>query len=170
MWLNYLFYSKIHHALEESIEALEEKNTLKLREAIKEELKEEIIEEFTKDKYVLTNEELELCDLLVSIPTSEEYPIMNVSHAVSVVLYELYVTRVEFERKIPFNVKMRVASKLEKEILVRLFNEFVDKSDIPDYRKDLCKVIFKRIVNRAFISGKEANTLMCVFKSRLKKD
>ncbi|AEF97105.1 RNA methyltransferase [Methanotorris igneus] len=125
---------------------------------------------FGREDDGLTNEELELCDLLVSIPTSEEYPIMNVSHAVAVILYELYVTRVEHEKEIPYNVKMRVASKLEKEILIKLFNEFVDKSNIPDYRKDLCKVIFKRIISRAFISGKEANTLMCVFRDKLKKD
>lgn len=38
----------------------------------------------------LTNEELIICDLLTSIPTWEGYPIMNLSHSVSVILYEFY--------------------------------------------------------------------------------
>ncbi|MBJ24200.1 MAG: rRNA methyltransferase [Euryarchaeota archaeon] len=38
----------------------------------------------------LSQEELINCDLLTSIPTWEGYPIMNLSHSVSVILYELY--------------------------------------------------------------------------------
>jgi len=38
----------------------------------------------------LSQEELICCDLLTSIPTWEGYPIMNLSHSVSVILYELY--------------------------------------------------------------------------------
>jgi len=118
---------------------------------------------FGREDDGLSNKELELCDLFVSIPTSEKYPIMNLSHAVSVILYELYLSSIES----PYNVKMREASKLEKDILLNLFNDFVDNNKyIPEYRKELCKTIFKRIISRAFISGKEANTLMCVFKRK----
>ncbi|MBJ99913.1 MAG: rRNA methyltransferase [Euryarchaeota archaeon] len=38
----------------------------------------------------LSQKELISCDLLTSIPTWEGYPIMNLSHSVSVILYELY--------------------------------------------------------------------------------
>ena len=118
---------------------------------------------FGREDDGLSNKELELCDLFVSIPTSEKYPIMNLSHAVSVILYELYLSSIES----PYNVKMREASKLEKDILLNLFNDFVDNNKyVPEYRKELCKTIFKRIISRAFISGKEANTLMCVFKRK----
>ncbi len=118
---------------------------------------------FGREDDGLSNKELELCDLFVSIPTSNEYPIMNLSHAVSIILYELYISSIEN----PYNVKMREASKLEKDILLNFFNDFVDNNKyIPKHRKELCKTIFKRIISRAFISGKEANTLMCVFKRK----
>ncbi len=39
----------------------------------------------------LTNEELHDCDLLVTIPTWEGYPILNLSHAVSIICYTWYV-------------------------------------------------------------------------------
>lgn len=121
---------------------------------------------FGREDDGLKNEDLELCDLLVSIPTSDEYPIMNLSHAVSVILYELYVYSIENE--IPYNVRMRKASKTEKDVLIKVFNEFVDRSpNILEYKKEMCKTIFKRLVSRAFISGKEANTIMCAFKEKI---
>ena len=39
----------------------------------------------------LLNEELRLCDLLVTIPTWEGYPILNLSHAVSIICFSWYV-------------------------------------------------------------------------------
>ncbi|ABR55242.1 RNA methyltransferase, TrmH family, group 1 [Methanococcus vannielii SB] len=118
---------------------------------------------FGREDDGLKNEDVELCDILVSVPTSEKYPIMNLSHAVSVILYEIYYESVSSD--IPYNLRMKNASKIEKEMLLRFFNEFVDISNaVPEYRKEICKTIFKRIVGRAFISGKEANSLICVFK------
>lgn len=38
----------------------------------------------------LTNNELSLCDIVVSIPTNPEYPVMNVSHASAIIFYEIY--------------------------------------------------------------------------------
>ncbi len=38
----------------------------------------------------LTNHELQGCDLLVTIPTWEGYPILNLSHAVSIICYTWY--------------------------------------------------------------------------------
>ena len=39
----------------------------------------------------LLNEELGMCDLLVTIPTWEGYPILNLSHAVSIICFSWYV-------------------------------------------------------------------------------
>ncbi len=38
----------------------------------------------------LLNEELRICDLLVTIPTWEGYPILNLSHAVSIICFSWY--------------------------------------------------------------------------------
>jgi TrmH family RNA methyltransferase len=39
----------------------------------------------------LLNEELRMCDLLVTIPTWEGYPILNLSHAVTVICFSWYM-------------------------------------------------------------------------------
>jgi len=38
-------------------------------------------------------EDLKKCDAIVTIPTSKKYPVMNLSHAVAVVLYALFSSR-----------------------------------------------------------------------------
>ncbi len=126
---------------------------------------------FGREDYGLYNDELKLCDLFVSVPTSENYPIMNLSHAVSVILYELYCANLENTKEKYSTVNINSASKLEKDILLKLFSNFVNNNNtIPEYRKELCITIFKRIISRAFINGKEANTLMCVFKNNNKNN
>lgn len=42
----------------------------------------------------LSHEDLDRCDLLATLPTWEGYPIANLSHAVTIFLYELHRTRV----------------------------------------------------------------------------
>ena len=39
----------------------------------------------------LNSDELALCDMLVSIPTSKDYPVMNLSHSAAVLFYELRI-------------------------------------------------------------------------------
>lgn len=99
----------------------------------------------------LTNEETAACDLLVQVPTSDEYPIMNLSHAVAVVLYELAKT------KLP---RFRVASQKELEVLDGEMGGAMEGWQ----KKDVVKLIFKRIFGRAVLSGREVNTLIGFFR------
>lgn len=46
----------------------------------------------------LSHDDLERCDVLATLPTWEGYPIANLSHAVTIFLYELHRTRV-FQRQ-----------------------------------------------------------------------
>ena len=44
---------------------------------------------FGRENWGLNNEEVKRSDMICTIPTSAEYPILNLSHAVGVVCYEL---------------------------------------------------------------------------------
>lgn len=50
---------------------------------------------FGNEKNGLSNEELDLCDELVSIPTKSAYGSMNLSHAVAVVAYSIHALSAE---------------------------------------------------------------------------
>lgn len=45
---------------------------------------------FGREKSGLTNEEITTCDLILTIPSSEKFPSLNLAQAVMTVLYEIY--------------------------------------------------------------------------------
>ncbi|MBD3188261.1 TrmJ/YjtD family RNA methyltransferase [Candidatus Bathyarchaeota archaeon] len=51
----------------------------------------------------LTDDELKLCDMVVTIPAGNEYPILNLSHAAGIILYETWLQR--SIRRAPLNRK-----------------------------------------------------------------
>ena len=56
---------------------------------------------------------------------------------------------------------------LEKEYLIKDMEELIEKLDIPDHKKRNGLKTFKNIINRAFITGREAHTLKGILR-RLK--
>ena len=46
---------------------------------------------FGSEKKGLTNPELSLCNMVVRIPSSDDFPSLNLAHAVTVICYELFV-------------------------------------------------------------------------------
>jgi len=119
---------------------------------------------FGREDYGLVNEELKKCDLLVKIPTSFDYPSMNLSHAVAILLYEIYHAIQQ-----PKHGKIIYADGKEKEMLHKFFDEFLNKINYPEYKKESTKILFRRIIGRAMLSKWEFHTLMGVFKKAIKK-
>ena len=118
---------------------------------------------FGREDYGLLNEEIEKCDLLVKIPTSDEYPSMNLSHAVAVVLYEIYSQKYEVEMK-----EMIPASRMEKEKMYQFFDQLLDVIKYPEYKKEKTRILFRRVIGRSMLSKWEYHTLMGVFKKAIK--
>jgi len=117
---------------------------------------------FGREDYGLLNEEIAICDIMIRIPSSEYYPSFNLSHAVALVLYSLYIKK---ESKI----KKRTINKLEKEKLYSFFSELLNEINYPQHKRENTEVMFKRIMGRAMLSKWEYHTLMGVFSKSLKK-
>src|SRR3989304_4774174 len=64
---------------------------------------------FGREDRGLLNEEIPVCDMLLEIPTSEEYPSVNLSHAVFTVCYHL------FSAQMPRKAAIKAAPKEEVE-------------------------------------------------------
>ena len=47
---------------------------------------------FGRESTGLTNEELKLMDFIIRIPANQNYPTLNISHAVGIILYTFYVS------------------------------------------------------------------------------
>lgn len=122
---------------------------------------------FGREDQGLLNEEIELCDLLVSIPASPEYPTLNLSHSVAVILYEL--SGQGFEKKRKKMKKFRKADLVEKKVLLEKFDSFTDLVHSREQDARLAKKTFRQLIGRAFISGRESFTLIGLFRKAAKK-
>ena len=100
---------------------------------------------------------------MVRIPTSSTYPSMNLSHAVAVVLFSLFVNK---DKKY---IKKRTLDRIEKEKLFSFFSELLDDIDYPEHKKENTKIMFKRLMGRAMPSKWEYHTFMGVLSGSTKK-
>lgn len=117
---------------------------------------------FGREDYGLHNDEIAACDLMVKIPTSDRYHSMNLSHAVGIVLYQLYLE----QTKLP--LKRRKLDHVEKTHLYATFSLLLDSIDYPLYKKEKTEVMFKRIISRSMPSKWEYHTLMGVIGTAAK--
>ncbi|MEM2715725.1 MAG: RNA methyltransferase, partial [Candidatus Thermoplasmatota archaeon] len=115
---------------------------------------------FGREDYGLLNEELKKCDLIVKIPTTKEYPSLNLSHAVSILLYEIFMNKYKERKKV-------LADGKEKEKLYEFFRILLDEIDYPEHKKENTEIMFRRIIGRAMLSKWEYHTLMGVFKKAI---
>ena len=111
---------------------------------------------FGREDYGLYNEEIAACDIMLKIPTSDSYLSLNLSHAVTVVLYSLYRKTASLPKR------RRSLGTLEKTKLYDFFENLLDEIDYPPHKKEHTQIMFKRIMGRALLSKWEYHTLMGV--------
>ncbi|KYK29664.1 MAG: hypothetical protein AYK19_19455 [Theionarchaea archaeon DG-70-1] len=104
----------------------------------------------------LTNEEIEMCDFVVSIPTSEEYPVLNAASAGCIILYELFKS----ERREPKPEKELVG----KERILEEFQEISDLIEKREHRKRIWRIVLKRVLSKAFLTDRETTVLLGFFR------
>ena len=132
---------------------------------IRESESNEIAIVFGRESKGLNDKEYGLCDSFMYIPTSEEYPVMNLSHAVAVVLYEVSKMRSEDKVKGIGNVKTRykIASYDDKQVLFKMYDNLVelvsDRLTFPSKMKQA----FHNIIGRTIISKRESKVLTGLF-------
>ncbi|MCX8176184.1 MAG: RNA methyltransferase, partial [Candidatus Bathyarchaeota archaeon] len=114
---------------------------------------------FGRESSGLTNSELELCDFSVTIPASQEYPVLNVATAAAIIFYEVY-KNIVLEDKVSY---IPVASKDDREKVIRYFTAIMDETNLQDHKKRLALQSFKSIISRSFLSVKEAYCILTVF-------
>jgi len=103
----------------------------------------------------LSEKDISACDFLITIPTSDAYPALNLSHAVAITLYELstYAPRAF----VPSGEK-------EKEALIGAFSLIVDRfaSELRNPKK--VKVAFRRIIGKSMATDKECAAVLGVMR------
>lgn len=112
---------------------------------------------FGRESIGLTNEEIKLADFVVSIPASSKYPVMNLSHAVTILLYEL--------SKEDHTSHITLASEADKKQILKLLNKKMSKMDFATKEKKQTQIkVWKRMISKSFLTKREAFALMGFIK------
>jgi tRNA/rRNA methyltransferase len=101
----------------------------------------------------LNSDELALCDMLVSIPTSEQYPVMNLSHSAAVLFYEL-----SKNGEGRGNVEMAKAESLA--LLRDKAGLLLSEIAYPEHKVDFTLLMLRRIFGRSELTEREARSLL----------
>lgn len=112
---------------------------------------------FGRERIGLTNEELSRLDEICAIPASEEYPVLNLGQAATVMLYELRTLTVE-ETQLP-DVERERADEAEIERFYDRFDAFLGSIDYPDEKRAKTGRMVRRLLGRAHPTGREVSTL-----------
>lgn len=105
---------------------------------------------FGRENWGLSNEEVKRCDIICTIPASSSYPIVNISHAVAIVCYEL----ANLQRG-----TYKIASRIELDSLYAHIDTFLDRIGHRDYKRENTRVMMRRIFGRTRLTAREVSTL-----------
>lgn len=112
---------------------------------------------FGRESSGLSNEELRKCDIAMHIPSSPNYPTLNLSHAVSIVLYEL--------SKNVFKREIKLPSAGEKAEVVRKAGEIVDNLSFSfQSKKETQLKLWEKIVSKGLLTRRETYVLLGFLK------
>ncbi|HUK51428.1 MAG TPA: RNA methyltransferase [Terriglobales bacterium] len=112
---------------------------------------------FGRESSGLSNDELEACDLLVTIPASRAYNVLNLASAATIIFYELH--RYRSTRSGP-----PLASKLVKDRMQSQFIQLLKCSGVQEHKRRLAQRAFRNVISRSFISSREASLLLGVLR------
>ena len=106
---------------------------------------------FGRENWGLNNEEVKRCDIICTVPTSEIYPIANLSHVVAIICYEL--SHLEPTVAIP------LATPREMEQLYIHIDEFLDDIEHPDFKRESTMILIRRVLGRMKLTWREVSTM-----------
>ena len=105
---------------------------------------------FGRENWGLGNAELARANLICTIPTSGMYPILNLSHAVGILCYEL--------ANLPRGT-YPLAGQIEMDSLYRHLDSFLDRIDHPDFKRPNTMILLRRVFGRTKLTTREVSTL-----------
>lgn len=114
---------------------------------------------FGREDDGLRNEEIELCNAFIFIPANPDYPVFNLSHAVSIILYEMLKQLPEINSDIvepisPDNFSLMLSS----------VGDLMDILRYPEYKRPNADVMIRKIASRANLTESEFYKIMGILR------
>ena len=117
---------------------------------------------FGREGRGLHNHEIEQLDEVCSIPASDEYPVLNLGQAATIIMYELRELTVD-ETQLPDVERVR-ADEPDIERLYEYFADFLDAQNYNERKRAKTQRLMRRLIGRAHPTDREVHTLLGVFR------
>ncbi len=104
----------------------------------------------------LTNDELSKCDVVVNIDTPTSYKTLNISHALTVLLYEISTGSRKKNRDL--------ASASEVKLVVSYAISLAKSSGLGKHKLRMMELAMKRLLGRGTVTSKEAMLLVTLLR------
>ena len=104
---------------------------------------------FGREKTGLTNEEIRECDVICTIPSSSDFPSLNLAHSVMVVLYEIFKA---WHIDVKSNIANRDDFNLMLDQIISALSEMEYFKTVPEWR---LKNYLKKILLRAKLNEQD---------------
>lgn len=111
----------------------------------------------------LTNAELSMCDVVVTIPANPEYPILNVSHAAAIILYEL------FKHAASAGPPLRLPRREEVDVLLQYLRTLVLALGGSEERAERACLMIRRVLGGAPPTDSDVRMLLGVLRKAYEK-
>jgi tRNA C32,U32 (ribose-2'-O)-methylase TrmJ len=114
----------------------------------------------------LNNEELDMCNLVVTIDTKTNYRTMNVAHALAILLYEISKLQSELPVK---KTKKRVdfASQKDIDLLLQYVSKLADAGNYDLHKKPLLEAAAKKLMAKGMPTTKDIMLLVSLLRKSL---
>ncbi|MGA9840401.1 MAG: RNA methyltransferase [Thermoplasmata archaeon] len=113
----------------------------------------------------LSRTELARCDVLVHIPARREFPTLNLSHAVAVVLYATHRARGTTDPETtpePLEIEL---NGTEKELFLVRMEELLTRIGYPGHKRRSLILLFRRVMGRATPTEAEYRMMLGLFRN-----
>ncbi|MHA1561125.1 MAG: RNA methyltransferase [Promethearchaeota archaeon] len=114
---------------------------------------------FGRESTGLTNNEIKLMDFLLRIPADNDYPTLNISQAVGIILYTFYLNMHQISRQ-----EISPSSKAERDLLLKQISHTINNIPMQEFRTERTLQSFKNFLGRSFLSEKESSYLQHFFQ------
>jgi tRNA/rRNA methyltransferase len=113
----------------------------------------------------LSREELTRCDVLVHIPARREFPTLNLSHAVAVILYATHRAKGATDPDTtPAPLELELNGR-EKELFLARTDELLARIGYPAHKRRGLILLFRRVMGRATPTEAEYRMMLGLFRS-----
>ena len=116
----------------------------------------------------LNNEELELCNLVVTIDTKTNYRTMNVAHALAILLYE--ISKLQSSSELPAKKSKKMvdlASQKDIDLLLQYVSKLADAGNYDLHKKPLLEAATKKLLAKSVPTTKDVMLLMSLLRKSL---